>query len=101
MLTVPAHSLFAPAVALLIAAALVIPGACGGLLSSSSGWTIRTPFVFQFGRLLGAGIAINLHSHGYPGPPVQRQTFLPNIIAGQQEWATPLEETTGLREGNG
>ena len=47
--TVPAHSLFAPARAWVIAAARVIPGVCGVLRSSSSDRTTRMPCVFQSG----------------------------------------------------
>jgi len=47
MITVPAHSFSAPVRAVVIAAALVMPGVCGVLISSSSPRTTRTPLVRQ------------------------------------------------------
>src|ERR1700716_1106737 len=43
MVTVPAHSVRAPARAWSIAAARDIPGVCAVFASSSSEWTMRTP----------------------------------------------------------
>src|SRR5438067_1767742 len=49
MVTVPAQSFCAPALAWLIAAARLMPGVCRVLVSSSPARTIRTPCVRQSG----------------------------------------------------
>lgn len=45
---VPAHSLFAPVRACVMAAARVIPDVCGVFVSRSPAFKILTPFSFQF-----------------------------------------------------
>lgn len=44
---VPAHKVFAPAFAYVIAAARVMPDVCGVFMSISSACTIVTPFFLQ------------------------------------------------------
>src|SRR5450755_372073 len=53
MITVPAHSFSAPVRAVVTAAARVMPGVCGVLMSSSSLRTTRTPLVRQSVATLG------------------------------------------------
>src|SRR5450755_4685020 len=53
MITVPAHSFSAPVRAVVTAAARVMPGVCGVLMSSSSLRTTRTPLVRQSVTTLG------------------------------------------------
>src|SRR5918998_2538637 len=61
MTTVPAHSFSAPACAVVIAAARLIPGVCGVLGSSSPARTMRTPSRRQSRPSEGPGIAVRTY----------------------------------------
>src|SRR5215203_3284797 len=100
MSTVPAHSLSAPARALVMAAARVMPGVWGVSVSSSPDRTIRTPWARQ-----SIGMVASISQHAClpahrPSPPPGFDTVAaePVDLAGGGAWAAVrLQGSIGKR----